>query len=343
MTICLKIKKNNAQAIIENLQELDLIDTTKEFGRDDKFLYIPIINTSIELEDLGEIVDYSVQDREHKPNSIEGFLQDTLTSEELDDLKTSFDLIGNIAVVEIPVSLVPKEGIIGKAFLKFYPQLKTIIKKESAISGQFRTRDFSVIAGEKSTQTRYKEHGIIYDFDLSQIYFTPRLATERLIIAKQVQPNEIILDMFAGVGPFSILIAKIQPAINKIIAFDINPMAISALNHNAQINKVVDQIDSYVGDAQELVSKICLGRVDRVIMNHPSASLEFINDALTALKSQGGIIHYYTFDDTEESVKQKLSDKFSSYKHRFLAIRKVRNYSPCEFNFVADVHVQTLI
>jgi len=213
------------------------------------------------------------------------------------------------------------------------------LKKTSAVSGDYRVREHKKIAGKGSTITTYKEHGCTYIFDVAKVFFTPRLSTERQIVAKQIKPKEVIVDMFAGVGPFAVLIAKKQPLVKKIYAIDINPDAVSALKDNIILNKVQDRIEAIEGDATKIVDEQLEGVADRVIMNLPKTDKDFLPWAVKALKEKG-TIHFYTFASTEEDVKSYLNEKLSGYSFKVFEIRKVRPYAPYEWNFAADIYLR---
>jgi tRNA (guanine37-N1)-methyltransferase len=335
MTLCLKVPKEQGEPVIAKLKEQGILDLGKKIDSDDKSIYIPIKRETT----LGEVVEREAPARETKHRSISEILKNKLNPEELETARTSFDLIGNVAVLEIPAELEPKEKLIGEALLELYPQLTSVLKKTSAVVGEYRVREHKKIAGAGSTITTYKEHGCTYKFDVAKVFFTPRLSTERLLVAKQVKQNEVIVDMFAGVGPFSILIAKKQPLVKKIYAIDINPDAVSALKENTVLNKVQDKIEAIGGDATKVVDERFDSIADRVVMNLPKTEKDFLPWAVRALKKQG-TIHFYTFASTEEDVRKELEGKLSGHDFEILEIRRVRPYAPYEWNFAADIYLR---
>ncbi len=266
------------------------------------------------------------------------FLEKSLTEAELNKLYTSLDILGDIAIIEIPKELAKKEKKIGAAVLKANPQLRAVFKKASAVKGEFRTRKLKRIAGKGSTLVNYRENSCLFKFDASKVFFTPRMSSERLRIAKQVKKGETVLDMFAGVGPFAILIAKLQPAAN-IFAIDSNPDATQYLEKSAAMNKVSDRIIIFTGDSSEVVKHYLSGKASRVIMNLPKESKTFFNDALLALKNKG-VLHFYTFASTEKEVRALIKRDLKKCKCKILEIRKVRPYAPRIWNFVADIRVE---
>jgi tRNA (guanine37-N1)-methyltransferase len=165
------------------------------------------------------------------------------------------------------------------------------------------------------------------------------LLEEHNRIAQLVQSGETIVDMFCGVGPFPIHIAKQKDA--EIIAIDINPSAIALLRESIDLNRLVGTIEPIIADARKYISSVELS-ADRVIMNHPSGASEYVHDACSILKS-GGIMHYYDFiggDSPEDAVKEKvirLVEQAGRSVKQIDLIRRVRDSAPYEYQMVADV------
>lgn len=334
MTLCAKTPKSRAEELRKKLLDEDFLDTSKEIISEGGFVYFPLKEGA---KHTGKTVEKEVPGKTQRPRSISEILRSKLSPEELEHLKTSYDLYGEVVVVEVPQELEPKEKLIGESFLQFYPKLRAVFKKSSPVEGEYRVRELKRIAGTGTPETTYKEHGCTYSLDLSKVFFTPRLATERLIIADQVRPDEVVLDMFAGAGPFSILIAKQQPLVKHIYAIDLNPDATAYLEKNAEFNKVSGKITALTGDAAELASKVP-EKADRIIMNLPKTEKNHLPAALKALKKKG-VIHYYTFAGSEGEVRQRLERLLKDVKFRLLAIRNVKPYAPGEWCFAADILV----
>ncbi|MCK4636721.1 MAG: class I SAM-dependent methyltransferase family protein [Methanomicrobia archaeon] len=227
---------------------------------------------------------------------------------EKEKFEGTFDLIGDIAIVEdSDTSILRRKNV------------KSVYKKETKVEGIYRTRKYVYLAGEKNTETIHKEYGCRYMLDIEKVYFNPRLATERHRIAEKVNNGERVLDMFAGVGPFSILIAKKRDV--EVHSIDINPDAFYYLKKNIEINKVKN-VFPYLGDCRDIVKK--LSDFDRIIMNLPKNSLEFLDTALNKTK-KGGIIHLYSIRPEKEI---KLTPEYT---------QQVKSYSPRTFVWRYDI------
>jgi tRNA (guanine37-N1)-methyltransferase len=218
-------------------------------------------------------------------------LADQLRPEEIAELYGAFDLVGDIAIIRAPTSLRPKLEIIARAIMENNKHVRTVLHQSSPVSGEFRTRQFDHILGEVKTETTYREHGCVFKVDLAKAYFSPRLSHERLRIARLVSPGESIVNMFAGVGTFSIVAARNSEAA-KIYSIDLNPDAFRYMEENVRVNKVTGRVVPILGDASEVIASRIRGVADRVLMPLPEKAREFMGSAVLALKKEGWI-HYY--------------------------------------------------
>ena len=255
-----------------------------------------------------------------------------------------YDMIGSIAVLEIPKGL-GGEKKIAAAILKNHPNIKTVAKKAGATGGKYRIRKIKFIAGEKTSKTICRESGCNFLVDLNKAYYTPRFGSERLRIAKLVEKGENILVPFAGIGPYPIVIEK--NAINKpakIIAIELNPNAFSMMTQNIAKNKC-QKIIAIKGDAKKAMArKSVAGWAGRIIMPHPTQALKFLPSALRCAK-RGAIIHLYAFDEVGAGGRNILSEarKIAKKKNAKLTLaswRVARPFSAKIEQIVLDLKVQ---
>ena len=291
-----------------------------------------------ELNELGaQSVERNLEKKEVMPENLRQILKKKLTGSELELVPRSYDVVGSVAVLLIPDELEVKEDIIAGALLKVHGNVKTVVKRIGPVGGTYRTRQIEVLAGEGNTETSYREHGCDYQLDLRDVFFTPRLATERLRIAQLARNEETVFDMFAGVGPFAILIAKKKGC--KVHALDLNPHAYEYLKKNIRVNKVVGMVNPILGDARDAPQLV--PKVDRIVMNLPHGALNFVKPALGCIDE--GTIHYHCFspeDEFDESVNE-LRGLVKKEKRKFelLEIRRIRQIAPREWNIGIDFSV----
>jgi tRNA (guanine37-N1)-methyltransferase len=268
-------------------------------------------------------------------------LQDVLSEEENEQLISAFDQIGDIIIVRIPDSLVSKKQIIGKTLLEQVSTANSVFYQSSPVEGDFRTRQLKIIAGENKTKTEYKENGCKFIVDVEKAFFSPRLSTERERIAGLIKKGEVIINMFGGVGMFSLLAAKNTPC--TVYNIDLNPVAAQLCKENAQINKLKGEVISLNGDATQIINEQLVGKADRILMLLPERSDEFLDSALLGLKNKG-IIHYYSHihaDKKQDAVKLSEEHFLSINKTdaEIITSRNVRPVGPRFYQTVVDVEI----
>ena len=280
-----------------------------------------------------EIADIELEPMKKVPHNFSELLEGELTEEEIENLRTSFDTIGDVVILEIPENLENKKQLIGDAALKFTKR-RSIYMKKSAIKGTTRVRDLEFLSGVDDSVTIHKEHGSRLKLDVREVYFSPRLATERKRVMESVKDGERILDMFCGIGPFPIVIAKNKDV--DITAVDINDSAIRYLDENIELNKLKGSVETYCGDVRE-VSKTFNSKFDRIIMNLPGLAYTFLDVAVDLIED-GGIINYYEFSDSYEQGKKRLENACREVgkEVEIINTRKVKSTSPGEWHVAID-------
>jgi tRNA (guanine37-N1)-methyltransferase len=267
-----------------------------------------------------------------------------LTPEEAAQVYSAFDQVGDIVIIRIPDGLMAKKEVIAKAVLANVKTAKAVFAQVSAVKGDYRVRDLEFLAGENRTVTEYKEHACRFKVDVARTYFSPRLSTERLRIAKMVGGSETIVNMFAGVGTYSVVIARTSETC-RVYSIDSNSAASKLDKVNAKLNKVDDRVISICGDATEVIKEQLVGRANRVLMPLPERAKEFIEPAVLALKQQG-VIHYFAHvkADSKKASKElglaDANDAFQKYDHDVMGVTVVREVGPRIYQIVADVSVR---
>ena len=276
-------------------------------------------------------------------------LSSNLSLQDLDQVYNSFDIIGNIAIIKIHNHNDVNAEAIASKIMSIHESVKSVFVQEGPIFGDFRIRTLRLVAGVNETTTLYRESGCMFSVDVEKCYFSPRLLYERSRIACLVKSNETIVNMFAGVGCFSIIIAKTVSQ-SKVFSIDINPVAAQFMKENIRLNRVFGKVVPLFGDSKEIIIADLKGKADRVLMPLPEKALEYLPYALCALKKQGGWIHYYDFqhavgkEDPTEKTKLKLALKLDNLgvDYTFAFSRVVRRTGPNWYQTVLDIHVVSL-
>jgi tRNA (guanine37-N1)-methyltransferase len=247
------------------------------------------------------------------------YLNKSLETCQLEQFYSSYEVVGDIAILRVHKSLENRIPEIADIIMTSNKHIKTILHQTSPVTSSFRIRKLRWIAGDKKTETIHKEYGCSFKLDLEKTYFSPRLHFERMRIAKQVKPHEVVINMFSGVG----------------------------CQKNVKLNKVRHIVESLEGDAKLLIETKLQNIADRVLMPLPEKAFEYLKYAVSALKRNGGDIHYYDFTHARKSEKPviKISEKVSR-KLRKLNINSrisfgkvVRTIGPRWFQIVLDIHI----
>lgn len=207
------------------------------------------------------------------------------------------------------------------------PSLHTVLFPTSEVAGEYRTRTYAVLAGTPTTRTEIVEHGHRFVIDLAGAYFSARLSTERQRIFEQVGEHELVLDMFAGVGPFAITLA---PHAALVVAADLNPHAILLMIENIRKNRA-NNVIPMLADARRL-EKILPWKFDRIVMNLPLAGTEFLPEAFRLVRP-GGTIHFYSLVSKEGEHLARIRELGGA----LVTERVVRSYSPGQWHAVYDI------
>jgi len=266
----------------------------------------------------------TVKDKLHGrvPEYLEGFIPG------------SFDILGSksgsVAIIEVPEELREYEGIVAEAVMEVHRNVRSVLAKESARSGEYRLWDLRLILGDPDTEVEHRESGCRFRVDPRVAYFSTRESTERDRITSLVQPGEDVLVMFSGVAPFPVRIAREVEGV-KVTGVEINPDAHRYAQTNVRINKVADKVQLHLGDVRDVCPS--LGRTfDRVLMPLPRGAHEFLDVAVRMVRP-GGVLHFYHWapeDDlfTEAMALVGEAADGQGRTARFLGGVRVSLYSP---------------
>ena len=269
-------------------------------------------------------------------------LDSLLTPKEADELISAFDQVGDIIIVRIPDLLLPKKKLIGETLLEQVKSAKSVFYQSSSVEGEFRTRNLELLAGDDKTETEYKESGSRFIVDVRKAFFSPRLSSERMRIAKLVNDEEVVVNMFGGIGMFSIIAAKNKKC--SVYNIDINPDAANFCQKNIAINKLTGNVISIHGDASNVIEKQLKNKSDRTLMLLPEKSDEFLNSAILATKNNGVINYYSHIHADKKSDAAKLSEQhyleITPVSSTILGSKIVRPVGPRFYQTVVDIKIE---
>lgn len=289
--LALKVPLKDAAKTKADLQKRGLLLDGYKLGKADGHLYFPLV----ERFDT----PYSIEERDLKPyanqpTTLKDALQGKLPPEVLERLKTAYDQVGDIAILEVDDEFKAYDTIIGETLLATNKLIKTALAKETGHEGTFRTQKMRLLAGEDKRDTHHKENGVRLHIDVEEVYYSARLSTERKRVMQLVKPGERVLVMFSGAGPYTCVLAKNTDA-KEVIGVEINPAGHDLAVENIKKNKL-QHTTTYCGDVREVVPGLTqkTGLFDRILMPLPKSAETFLDVALAAA-APDATIHFYAF------------------------------------------------
>ncbi|MEK9774292.1 MAG: class I SAM-dependent methyltransferase family protein [Candidatus Woesearchaeota archaeon] len=318
MVLAIKVDKKNAQKVKKDLLEKNIINLDYKMNSEKDFVYFPVLT---EYKNY-EILNKKFEKNKTKPIKLSEIFQKILPKSKIDLSKRSYDLIGDIAIVEFEDGIEKYEKRIAEELLKSNKKIKVVAKKPKKITGKYRIRKIEVLAGEKRTITEYREAGCRFIFDLNKTYFSQRLGKERLRIANLVKPNEKILVMFSGISPFGIVIGKMHP-FTKIWNIELNKYAAKTAEKCIKLNHLENHVFSIQGDVKKDLPN---EKFDRIIMVLPHENHNYLKEAISVAK-KGTYIHMYSIQN-EEKINSFSKEIEKKYKKKLKNIEKAGDYGP---------------
>jgi len=257
-------------------------------------------------------------------------LREELSDKELDVLPKGYQIIGKVLLIKLNKKLIKHRKIIGNTLIEIFPYIYTVCLFKG-VKTVTRKPDIEIIAGCSSTQTLHKEYSCQFLIDVSEIMWSQGNKQERIRLTKLAKPKEVIVDMFAGIGYFSIFLAKYSKP-EKIYAIDINPKAIESLRKNVWLNGVENKIEILQGDCRKF-SIILENTADRIVMGYLFETEKFLPHALRIAKNNC-MIHLHRIASISETkkIKEKISEDT-----KILKVKRVKSYAPKIYHYVFDL------
>jgi len=347
MVLTIKVKVLDTEKVKQQIYEY--IDRNYKMKKEKDFIFIPIKDEIKKDKKLnkskGLIYENKKLESNIKINNIFDYLKSNkiLSSKDLELVPSSFDIIGNIAILEIDDEVKKIEKKIANAILEVHNNIKTVVKKASEHKGEFRIQKTKHLSGKRNKITTHKESGINLKLNIDDVYFSSRSGNERLRIAKQVKKGENVLIMFSGIAPFNLVIAKNSQA-KKIYGIEKNPIghkyAIESLNLNKSI-KSLNQIELIKGDVKKEIPKLIKKGIkfDRIVMPLPRIAKDFLEDAIKVSK-KGTIIHLYAFPETEKK-EEYITEVLKAHKRlKLISTNICGTFSPKVSRVCYDLKVK---
>ena len=329
--LAIVVEKPRAQQAIDALQEEGVYDadrSVRAYGEGGVSIPVSTVPETVEFREVVRQVGDS------RLRTLADHLRERgWTDDEIERAPSSWAVIGTVVLVEIGDAPRPEE--VGEALLDLHGEADTVLQRHG-IAGEHREPDVSVLAGEGDTETIHTEHGTRYALDLAEVMFSPGNKEERAGMAEMVEESETVLDMFAGIGYFTLPMAR---AGGDVIAVERNPTAFQYLLENARLNDVTDRVQPYRADCRDVVERVS---ADRVVMGYYDA-YEYLDSALDALEPDG-IVHLHEATPTDLVFERPIERLESAANERgrsarVLDTRQVKTYSEGVDHVVVDARV----
>jgi len=256
----------------------------------------------------------------------------------------AFSILGNIAIVNFSDNVKSLDKIrFAKKILKENKAVTTVLEKSGKFKGRLRKMETKHLTGEKTKEVLYKENGCVFRFNVDTTYFSPRLSNERNEIAKKIKKGENVLVMFAGVAPFSIVIAK-NSKCGKVYSNEINREANKYAKLNIEKNNLKDKIELVSGDIKRLVrqNKLKGKGFDVIVMPRPRLKDSFLKEAFSLSKKKTRI-YYYDFCKVDEMdlIVEKIKSEAKKFKKKIkiLKIKKAGEIAPYKIRVRVDFQI----
>lgn len=319
MVLAVKVSLRDAERAKQYLRKQNLFRKGYRYAREEGSLLLPV-KEEFDAPFPATFLEYPLPAVQQP--SLKEELRAFLTDEEVAHLKTSMDLVGTVAIIEVAPELEAKEELIGQAILRRNKQVKTVVKKLGGHEGELRLQRYKVLAGEPLRETMVKENGVVLKIDLAGVYYSVRSATERKRVARQVAPGERVLVMFSGAGPYVCVIAKQS---KEVVGIELNERGHELAVENCRLNKL-SNVTLIQGDVREVVPELARRNIlfDRIVMPLPHTGADFLDYAFM-VAHEGTVIHLYDFEREFAKAAEKAKAGAARNKRNIKVLRIV----PC--------------
>ena len=333
-----QIPVSEASETIPKLLRMDLVNRNAKISKGEGCRLVPILEGKEDIVmGMGyNLVEGTAHSRDRTPPQ-ERILADLsdLPKDVLDELPMRWEYVGDIVIIRLEDSAEPYKKRIGEVYADEL-DMSTVCVDRKGVSGEFRRPSMEIIYGTETESVRL-ENGILYDFDVTKVMFASGNVDERERMKSLDCTGETVVDMFAGIGYFTLPIAKFANP-ERVIACEKNPDSYGFLMKNIELNEVKDKVIPVLGDNRDLD----YGKefADRILMGYVQKTSDFLPKALEMIRP-GGIIHYHdTFyiNEYEDRLKE-IFDRSCSGRYAIEGIREVKSFAPSVSHYVADVRI----
>ena len=336
---CVRVRKRECSKVLKILRSAGVARTDLKLKRDSEFVEIPVSLADVSrlsellLETGWELCEDEFEEIS-KGITYKDLLKDALPEEVVSKLPRSYSIIGDIAVIHLPEELLTYGSKVASAIMKVAKNVR-VVYAVSGVKGNYRLMNLVHLGGERRSWTIHREYGIRIYVDIRKAYYNPSLSEEHRRIARKVRDGEVVVDLFAGVGPFALHILTSRRC--KVYAVDINPDAILCFLKSIDLNrkKIVGEFVAVVGDALKFAEVMKDDCANRVIMNLPHKAPEYVPKVITKVKI-GGVLHVYCVARNQNDASQYVL-RFADGRGLIVEVVKVLDYAPFKYIYRVDL------
>ncbi len=335
----IRVEKARAEELRKELAMFHLVDKTVSILDDGDFVEIPVVGEPAGglLARHGAVnVDMVFPAREFMKDPIEIVREQADVPDAMKELLPhKWEQFGDVVVLKLDHALDRYETRVAEAYASVL-RAKAVLRDVGGIGGEYREPVVKLILGSDAVTT-HVENGIRFRFDASKIMFSSGNQEERARMASTRCDGETVIDMFAGIGYFSIPIAVRQRP-GKVVACELNPVAHSFLEENIRLNGVSGVVEPVLGDNRELPGESV---ADRIIMGYVRTTHEYLPTAVRLVKD-GGMIHYHETCPNElldRRPAKHLAEGARGCRVIVESTRMVKSYAPGVSHVVLDARI----
>ena len=336
---CVKVRRELCSKVIEVLSRAGLMRKELKFKSNGEYVKIPVmLSDERRLTRVLSYVQWEICEDDFEVSArgltYKDLLRGSLPDNIIEELPRSYYIIGDIAVIHLPEELTRYGSEIAEAIMKVAKNVKAVYAT-TGIVGDYRLMNLIHLGGERRTWTIHKEYGINIYVDVGKAYFNPSLSEEHRRVATKVRENEVVIDLFAGVGPFALHILTSVRC--RVYVVDINEHAINCFLKSIELNRkrIIGEYVAIIGDALKFVDVVKDSCVDRVIMNLPHKALEYIPKVIEKVKVNGVLHVYCIASDREEAASKVLAS--AKGRGDVEEVVKVLDYAPFKYIYRVDL------
>jgi len=334
-SLCIKVRREVCEPVIRVLRNLGVLRSGLKVLRDGDYVYIPVENEfkSVDISKHLTGVDFELCNQEFEVRggiaTFKDLLKDVVPGEVLSRIPRSFDIVGDIALINLPEDVLNYGSYVGNAILSINRNVRAVYAVGPTL-GDYRVRKLTHLAGVQKSETVHKEYGILIYVDLARAYYNPSLSFEHFRVASEARDNELVLDLFSGVGPFTLHI--VSRCMARVVAIDINPHAIYCLLRSLRLNgrRLKGYVTAINGDASYMLKAFREAVFDRIIMNLPHKAINYIKEAHRVCR-QLGTIYLYHIAGHEFEVVEAIDSYMGGLGYEILDVVKVLDYAPRKY------------